>query len=239
VERLIDLVLPPRCASCAAAGWWPLCAECTAGVAVASPPWCERCGRPTEVALRSCADCPPGPVHAVRAPFLYGGPIARAIKGMKFGGWHALGSHLAGAMAEVCGLPGDLVTWVPLSRRRLRARGFDQAEVLARAVAPVLQSPVRSLLTRAGDIGSSQARRPGADRRRALAGAFAPVGPVRGDVILVDDVITTGSTAAACARALLGAGAGRVSVLAAARSLGGPVPARCRGVGAGEAGRVP
>jgi ComF family protein len=231
MQRLIDLVLPPRCAACAAPAGWPMCPGCTAQVAVITPPWCERCGRPTEERRGSCADCPPRPVDAVRAPFLYEGPIARAIKGMKFSGWHAVAPHLAGAMAELTDLRGDVVTWVPLSGRRLRRRGFDQAEVLARAVASRLGRPARPFLRRRRDLGSSQARRAGSDRRTALAGAFEALGPVAEDVILVDDVLTTGSTAAACAGALKGSGAGRVSVLVAARSLGGPIPARCKGLG--------
>ncbi len=239
VQRLIDLILPPRCAACGVADGWPLCRTCTEAVAVITPPWCERCGRPAEEPVGSCTDCPPRPIDAVRAPFLYQGPIARAIKGMKFAGWHAVGWHLAGAMTEVSDLRGDVVTWVPLSGRRLRRRGFDQAEVLARAVASRLGSPVRLLLRRGRDLGSSQARRTGADRRTALAGAFRAVEEIQAEVILVDDVLTTGSTAAACAGALKQAGAGRVSVLVAARSLGGPVPARCRGTWGRGAGRVP
>jgi competence protein ComFC len=187
----------------------------------------------------ACADCPPRPIDAVRAPFVYEGPIAQAIKGMKFSGWHAVGSHLAGAMAEVSDLRGQVVTWVPLSGRRLRRRGFDQAEVLARAVAPRLGSVARPLLRRGRDLGSSQARRTGADRRTALAGAFVAIEEVPADVILVDDVLTTGSTAASCAVALKGAGAVRVSVLAAARSLGGPLPARCRDLGPTALAGVP
>jgi ComF family protein len=209
---------------------------CAAEVAVVTPPWCERCGRPTEEPAGSCWDCPPAPIDTVRAPFLYEGPIARAIKGMKFAGWHAVGSHLAGAMAEVSDLRGGVVTWVPLSRRRLRRRGFDQAEILARGVAPRLGLPVRGLLRRGRDVGESQARRTGADRRTALAGAFRAVREVQTDVILVDDVLTTGSTAAAGAAILKQAGAGRVSVLAAARSLSGILPNRCRGLGSAEAG---
>jgi ComF family protein len=185
-------------------------------------------------------DCPPKPIDAARSPFLYDGPLARAIKGMKFSGWHALGSHLAGAMAEVVGepLPADMVTWVPLSRRRRARRGFDQAEVVARALGARLDVPVRSLLRRTRDT-SAQARKGGAERRRALEGAFVAREDVGGRVLLVDDVLTTGATAAACARTLKRAGAARVSVLTAARSLGGPVPARCLGAGSPAATRVP
>lgn len=180
--------------------------------------------------MGSCADCPPPAVDAARAPFLYDGPLARAIRGMKFSGWHALGSHMAGAMAQVAGdLRADVLTWVPLSRRRLRRRGFDQAEVLARALAPRLDLPLDRLLARTRDT-RAQARRTAADRRRALAGAFTSLEHIGSDVLLVDDVLTTGSTAAACAEALKEAGAGRVSLLTAARSLGGPIPARCLGL---------
>jgi competence protein ComFC len=226
---LLDVVLPPLCAACGRGGW-PLCGCCTAEIGVITPPWCARCGRPTEEPMAACADCPPLAVDAARAPFLYDGPLARAIRGMKFSGWHALGRHLAGAMAEVAGdLRADVLTWVPLSRRRLRRRGFDQAEVLARALASRLGLRVDRLLFRTRDT-RAQARRAAADRRRALAGAFTALKPVAEDVLLVDDVLTTGSTAAACAEGLKEAGAGRVTLLTAARSLGGPVPARCRGL---------
>lgn len=180
--------------------------------------------------MASCTDCPPRAMDTARAPFLYDGPLARAVRGMKFSGWHALGRHLAEAMAEVAGdLRADVLTWVPLSRRRLRRRGFDQAEVLAGPLASRLGFPVDRLLIRTRDT-RAQARRAAADRRRALAGAFTAPDPVPGDVLLVDDVLTTGSTAAACAQALKEAGAGRVFLLTAARSVGGPVPARCRGL---------
>jgi ComF family protein len=223
---LLDLLLPARCASCGRDGW-PLCMSCTAEVAVITPPTCRRCGRPLEEPLSRCGDCPPRSIDAVRAPFLYEGPIARAIRGMKFSGWHALGSHLAGAMAEVWGLEADVVTWVPLSRRRRARRGFDQAEVLAGAVGPLVGLPVTRLLRRVRDT-PAQARRRGPARRSALRGAFVATAPAPARVVLVDDVLTTGSTAAACATVLRRAGARTVVALVAARSIGGPVPARCR-----------
>ncbi len=166
--------------------------------------------------------------------------MADAIKGMKFGGTHALAPHLGGAIAELAdGLEGDVVTWVPLSRRRRARRGFDQAEMLARAFAKRVGLPATRLLVR--DRGaSSQARRTGAERRAALRGAFRISGhAIPGRVLLVDDVLTTGSTAAACAEVLKAGGADEVTLLTAARSLGGPVPPGCRPLAQPERARVP
>jgi ComF family protein len=160
---------------------------------------------------------------------------------MKFAGAHGVAAHLAAAMAEVIpGSEADVITWVPLSRRRRSRRGFDQAEVLARALGKRMRLPAGRLLVRTRDE-PSQARRAGVDRRRAaLRGAFrlSRRVPAR-RVLLVDDVLTTGSTAAACAGVLKGGGTEHVTLVTAARSLGGPVPARCRGVATPGGARVP
>jgi len=228
VGRLAEVLFPGRCAACGT-GAWPLCLRCSDRVGVAVPPWCRRCGRPAPEAVDACGDCPPPEVDGARAPFLYRGPVSRAVKGMKFSGWRALAEHLGAAMAEVWdGPPVDALCWVPLSRRRRARRGFDQAEALAREVASRLGLPSRALLERVRET-PAQARRPGPARRSALRHAFRATGPAPRDVLLVDDVLTTGATAGACAAALKGAGARRVFVLTAARSVGGPVPARCFG----------
>jgi predicted amidophosphoribosyltransferase len=119
----------------------------------------------------------------------------------------------------------EVVTWVPLGHRRLAERGYDQARVLAQGVARRLDLPCVRLLRR--PVSSDpQAGRSGADRRTALVGgyqpvegAMAPAGARR--VLLVDDVLTTGATATACAEALTAAGAAQVHVLAAARAFSG------------------
>ena len=109
----------------------------------------------------------------------------------------------------------DVVTWAPTTPARLRARGFDQAEVLARAVARRLGVPSRRLLRRGG--GPAQTGRGALARHQGPA--FAPCRALRGGrVLLVDDVVTTGATVAAAARALREAGAARVAVVAAART---------------------
>ena len=226
------LLFPHRCLACGTPGA-PVCAGCLREVGVVTPPVCERCGRPWEEPVVSCRDCPPRPVDAARAPFLYGGAVGRAIRGLKFSGWRALAPHLAGGMAasvEPALLDGvEAVCWVPLSARRRRRRGFDQAELLARGLGRRLSLPVEGLLRRWRNT-REQARRGGPERHAATRGAFAARRGAPRTLLLVDDVLTTGATAGACAAALRAAGARRVVLVTAARAVGGPVPARCRGI---------
>ena len=156
---------------------------------------------------------------------------------LKFGGRRSLVPVFSCAMGEALsrGPPSVeearrsgllAVTWVPLGPRRRRRRGFDQARCLAEGVGATGGMPVRRLLRRVIET-APQARRAGPDRRHALAGAFEPAGRPSPVVVLVDDVLTSGATAAECARVLCAAGAVEVGVLTAARSMGGPLPARC------------
>jgi ComF family protein len=227
---ILDVLFPQRCLGCRGRGW-PFCPACVAKVALLTPPGCRRCGRPLEEDVASCADCPPARVAWSRSAYLYEGPVRAAVMRLKFGGWRsaagALAAGMAGAIHDRAVVGEDpVLSWVPLGRRRRRARGYDQAEALARAVARLTGLPAVRLLGRAYDT-PPQARLPGEDRRRALQGAFAAVARPPPAVVLVDDVLTSGATAAACARALRAAGAGQVGLLTAARALGGGVPARC------------
>jgi competence protein ComFC len=158
---------------------------------------------------------------------VYAGPVRAALHRLKFGGWRAVAEAFGAAMAVVNSFDADAVTWVPLSPARRARRGFDQARALAMALAPRLSLPAVPLLVRTADT-PPQARRSATERRRAMRGAFRPAGrDPPGRVLLVDDVLTTGATAAECATVLVAAGAARVGLLTAARALSGPIPARC------------
>jgi competence protein ComFC len=188
--------------------------------------------------IRSCADCPPPVVAWSRSAFLYDGPVRKALMRLKFSGLSVVAEAFAAWMVEAMArAPPErsaigqgeafVLTWVPLGARRRRERGYDQAEMLARAMGSLTGWPVRAILRRAVET-APQARRPGPQRREALHGAFEPAAELESvRVVLVDDVLTSGATAAECCTALRTAGAREIGVLTAARSLGGGVPARC------------
>src|SRR5215831_13419518 len=116
---LLDALFPRRCLGCAARAW-PFCEQCRAGIAVASAPWCERCGRPYEVPVARCGDCPPEDLAWARTAYLYEGAVRRALMGLKFGGIRSAPDALAAGMviavrsATTPGRRPAAVTWVPL-----------------------------------------------------------------------------------------------------------------------------
>jgi ComF family protein len=222
----IDLLFPARCAGCGS-GPWPFCDSCRSTLVAFRPPWCVRCGVPQERYVEFCGDCPAPLLSRSRAAFLFAGAARSAIHRLKFAGWRPVAAALASAMAAAAEGVGTqhTVTWIPLSRGRRAHRGFDQAELLARAFASERDAAAVPLLARVRDT-APQARRRGAERRTALRGSFALVRPAPARVLLVDDVMTTGSTAVACAGALVAGGAQEVVLLTAARSVSARLPRR-------------
>jgi ComF family protein len=222
----LDVLFPVRCVGCRA-GPWPFCAACRSTLVPFTPPWCVRCGIPLERYADACPDCPPVVLSRTRSALLFEGAARSAVHRLKFSGWRPVASALAGAMSAAAdGFATDhIVTWIPLSRPRRARRGFDQAELLARAFAAEHGARAVPLLERIHDSGP-QAKRGGEARRTALRGAFALAGPAPERVLLIDDVLTTGSTATACANVLLRGGAEDVALLTAARSVRVRMPHR-------------
>jgi len=138
---------------------------------------------------------------------------------LKFSGWRGVGEALAAALAALGPPPADAVTWVPLASRRRAERGFDQARVLARALAREVDLPAVAFVRRT-KATAPQARRTREQRLEAMRDAFActPQKPVPRRLLLVDDVLTTGATASACAAALVRGGAQEIHLLTACRS---------------------
>jgi ComF family protein len=172
---------------------------------------------------RLCGDCQtePPPFARARAAAIYEGPVASAIKRFKFAGQMAmlplLQSWLRMPVCRELVAAADLLVPVPLHPRRLKARGFNQALLLARGVRekPVgLETLVRGRHT-VPQVGLNRN-----ERRDNVKGAFAVPHPedIKGkNILLIDDLLTTGATVRECARVLRRAGAARVEVLTAAR----------------------
>jgi ComF family protein len=200
--------------------------------ALLAPPLCWSCGALAPRAAPLCRSCrrllrflAPDPVALcglpVWAPVAYEGPARDLVKALKFRGATAVAGELAAlivANAPRRMLSGALVP-VPLNPARERRRGFNQAELIARAMEARAGLTTHDCLRRHGD-DRRQVGRGRAARLSGPAGSFDPTGPAPADAVLVDDVATTGATLAACALALRSAGAQRVAAIAFARTAG-------------------
>lgn len=167
--------------------------------------------------LRPAPSLPPPPeVDACQALLAYDGAGRELVARLKHRNHRAALPGLAAAAASLVDpATVDVVTWAPTTPRRRRSRGYDQSELVARVVARRLGRPCRRLLRRAE--APPQTGRPAADRWSGPA--FSARSVTSGSrVLVVDDVVTTGATAARAARALRSAGAGRIVVLALART---------------------
>jgi ComF family protein len=187
----------------------------------------------SDMAQGSAGRCPacPGEVPAfayARAAAVYAGPVRQAIHALKFGRRPAVGRVLGALVLEQCGqgLSGDVdaVVPVPLAADRLAERGFNQAALIAAPVARGLRVPLRARWLARVRSTRPQSELAASDRVANVAHAFRACPAARdAHVLLIDDVLTTGATASACARALGGVGARRVGVLTVARALRGTV----------------
>ncbi len=222
IAALLDLLYPPRCVFCRAfvqSSEGMVCPACSADLVRAD-------GEAEQTQTGSCIPCV--------APLYYEGNVKKSLRRYKFhGASHYAGAYgpiLAGAVTRQLEGTYDLITWVPLSRARLRERGYDQALLLARAAADALGERLTPTLKKVRNV-QRQSTTGGAEARRSnIAGAYQVPEPerIRGKrILLIDDIVTTGSTLAECTRVLRAAGAAEVRCAALARA---------RGAEAGESG---
>jgi ComF family protein len=230
VRAAVDFALPPRCPACGAITGAPhsFCLDCWRSLAFLGEPCCARCGLPFDYGGDSAGECArcladPPPFDCLRAAVAYGEVARKVALKLKYSGRPGMAETLAHFMRRHLDADaGDLLVPVPLHRWRIWKRGYNQAALIASALSRrtgISVEPGLLRRTRATPPLKGLGRR---ERALAVRGAFqvsdAGKAALKGRaVILVDDVYTSGATAAACARALKRAGAASVSVLAWAR----------------------
>jgi ComF family protein len=230
LKNVQALLLPPHCVLCGGAGQPPLldlcapcaaelphnlvaCARCAVPLPAGAPPGCI-CGR--------CLRRPPQFDQAL-APYHYAYPLDRLVKDLKYHARLAYGRILGTLLAQrvrthAATLP-ELIVPVPLFPARHRERGFNQSVEIARHVSGELRVPLGERVCRRVRATADQTTLTARERRRNVRGAFALERPLRlQHVVILDDVLTTGSTANEFARTLKRAGVKEVSVWAVARA---------------------
>lgn len=228
---ILNVVFPAHCALCMN----PLepgrdiclCDPCWAGLPRLCQPFCPKCGRliasramvPFTTACGECRLDPP-PFGVCRSPGLYESGLKQCIHLFKYEGRRDLARPLGLLMAECVsrefqGIAFDAIVPVPLHRSKLRARGFNQAELLARELGKRAGMPVAHRALVRVEARESQSTLARAARLKNIMGVFAVSSreAVEGKrLLLIDDVFTTGATVDECVRVLLGSGAGAVDV---------------------------
>lgn len=220
LEALVELVAPTRCAGCELPGEL-FCSECERlSASIEASYRCPRCGAPFGWLV--CTECW-ATEFAFEAAVALGelsGPLARAVVLNKDSGERRLGGVLGGLLGSSVAACwprwADAVTWVPSTDSAIRRRGFDHAMQLSIPVAEHLSAPAFPLLRRRNARDQRELGR--RERAANSIGTFEASASCEGSVLLVDDVMTTGATLDAAARALLEAGAGSVRVAVLARA---------------------
>ena len=210
--RLLDLLYPPRCMLCHAfleKGEKDLCSRCLNSLPV--------------LAKKERGQSLPG-LEGCSSLFRYEGDVRASLLRYKFHGLSFYGARYAALLAknlEEDELSCDCITWVPLSRRRLRKRGYDQAGLLAKALAKETGRPCAPLLKKIRNAAPQSGRKSREERRSNIQGAYRPArrADIAGKtILLIDDIVTTDSTLSECASVLLAAGASSVKAVTVART---------------------
>ena len=222
LAALADLFYPERCVGCERRASDVLCRTCFEALPGVGSPVCGRCGLPTAFVTFVCQECKNVDFgfESARAPLKYEGVGKKIVHALKYRGYKRVVERLATPLMLLVLDDGrfDAVVPVPLHRSRLRKRGFNQAELLARGVAEKMKATVSDTLEVVRST-RDQVELSAAQRRANVAGAYSATESLRGKILLVDDVFTTGATMSACAATLIRAGAEEVHALSLCRTV--------------------
>lgn len=222
IATLLDALLPRACLLCGERSAAALCDACNADLPRMHSPRCPICAVPLTAPAPACGAClkTPPAFDATQAVLRYGFPVDRLIQHLKFSRRLASADFFARCMLAGEPPQGTLIMPVPLSRQRLRERGFNQALEIARPLARTLALPLDATSLSRPRETLPQSRLPWRARKGNVRHAFACSRDLTGHaVIVVDDVMTTGATLDAVARTLKDHGAMRVANWVAARAV--------------------
>lgn len=218
----LEAVLPGSCLLCGTDSREALlCPACASDLPALPLAQCPQCAEQTTHGER-CGSCLKTPPHFDRtvAAFRYDFPVDRIIHALKYGHQLAVAGWLANRLAECLPKGDELIVALPLHDQRLRERGFNQSVEIARSLGRRLACPVDCTSLRRTRATPPQADLPLKERQRNVRGAFECSTDYNGrQILLIDDVMTTGSTVNEAARVLKLHGASRVTVAVAARAL--------------------
>jgi len=219
----LDLLFPRWCVGCGKEGKL-LCDSCRRSLSKIVPPFCPQCGKPqpSGVLCPSCVSWQPA-IDGIRSPFRFNGVMQQAIHQLKYKNLRALAQPLAELLKDYLTnnpVPGEVLVPVPLHQKRLKERGYNQSSLLARVLGRLTGLPVvDDCLIRHRHTPPQVKTSSVAERQRNVTDAFFCRDQRLRDkqVLLIDDVATSGATLDACAAALKAAGAGTVWGLVLAR----------------------
>ena len=229
VDRLwkaaLDVVFPIDCLGCGSRGRF-VCPSCVDRMPKLERPFCTVCANPGVAGICSWCQAHAPSIDAIRSPYLYvpSSPIYRAITSLKYGGMRSIAPELAELLYAFWGTrrtaDPDIIVPVPSHPSRVRQRGYSQASLIAAELGRRMNVSVSTdTLLRVKNAPSQLETESREDRWSNVQGGFRSRSHVDGArVLLVDDLVTTGSTASACAAALKMAGAHRVVGLSLARA---------------------
>jgi competence protein ComFC len=224
-NEVIDLFFPRECIGCGRIDDF-ICIQCAKKLPRLVPPLCPKCGKP-EPSGHLCHECwgKSSCLDNVHSVFVFDGTMRTAVHSLKYHNLRAIAECLGRYMASYYlenSLNGSVLVPVPLHENRVRERGYNQSTLLAREISRIIEIPVSVELIKRNRDCISQARTKNVEeRRRNMENAFSPVNDgISGmEIILIDDVCTSGATLEACAAALKKAGAKHVTGFTLAREI--------------------
>lgn len=228
LKSLIDIFFPPKCVICSKLNENFLCDDCIRNISVTGNHVCQFCGKPTIRSVNKCLECKDEKLCFTKARSfgIYEGVLKDVIAEYKYKNVRALTKLLTQLLYMTLqkyyrDISFDSIEYIPMTKRSKSFRGFNQSELLAKELGKIKELSVNGFLIKTKNT-KKQMRLSLSKRRKNLIGVFDFVGSkenCRGDILLIDDVYTTGYTVSECSKVLLNNGANDIYVLTLARSL--------------------